>query len=855
MVFSPCPRRQQSTNSLPNSRPVQPATEPLPPDAALGPSSSVNTLNQERLAFEAIFNLSPSRKRTQTAKMAEPAGEIDQFPRRSTASTAKQLQSKSSRLSLTQFSHKVRRRLSKEYRTQTKRKQTPGHFGSEDVTGSGNATPTAHVANAGSDDEYDSDAHCIRTPQITERTSGGGIDSHRRNLSDIESAQEPSETNPDIFTSGFDGSTPGGLDGASSLQIRRPGNLDTMLANTYKDKEGRPIPSRYPVSTPTPDSDVPYTPLQQPPREHVERQNISPGLGSPLARHNRNPSIPSRSDKRPPLPKFQRLYPWKGADEARQSQNQSGDESNRSSTAALDSELQRSNSEDGCHTAEAKGQSAFNHDSLDIFNSKFTKSPKSSKSPGNSRQSQSTPGLEDASGTRSRFIEDFNSRYSGTSSDLAIQNCSGGKGETTRRSVSDGWLSAGRRQGYGYNFVTDSEGGSPSSNQHDMDARVDWKTSVGRDQLSPTSSTRQGGNSRSVSQPSRMLRNDSGSVYGSTERMDEYEAPGNWKSVGAGPSEPRRAQDDVGNDNRRLPLSSAWARFPSHLRNARMDEPAGLSDDVIVRDFATTQVPKEVSNNEDSSPTQGQDLQKTDTGISIKKGTGLIKQWVRSHRSNSLDRRRYRAGHRRQSSKSGELKYPELETIPAGRSPQRVLEELGDVKKEVKRHEKELWRNRRSGATTTSSAGSGSGAAGPSEYLFSPLGSHPPNQPVRCGGFDGNVDVSIEPDSAEVWSRLYDDCIGELSDDDDNEPAAGPSHNVLPSMSEVDRLDDNNNNEINDGIPRDSEQQRSSSTSLDHLRLSTTEFKDDQLVNEASSKVGLMSMVERAWGGSNSKES
>ncbi|KAK2801863.1 hypothetical protein FQN51_005012 [Onygenales sp. PD_10] len=847
MGFSPCPRRQQSTDSLPNSRPVQPATEPLPPDATLGPSSSVNTLNQERLAFEAIFNLSPSRKRTQTAQMAEPAREIEQFPRRNTACTAKHLRSKSSRLSLTQLSHKVRRRLSKEYRTQTKRKHTPGHFDSGDVTGSGNATPTAHVANAGSDDEYDSDAHCIRTPQITERTSGGPIDSHRRNLSDIESTQEPSETNHDIFTNGFDESTPGGLDGTSSLQIRRPGNLDTVLANTYKDKESRPIPSRYPVSTPTPDSDVPCSPLlQQTPHEHVEGQNISPGLGSPLARHNRNPSVPPRSDKRPPLPKFQRLYPWK---ETRQSQDQSGEESNQSSTVALGSELQRSNSEDGCHAAGARGKSAFNRDSLDIFRSKLTKSPKSPKSLGNSRQSPSTPGLEDASGTRSRFIEDFNSRYSTTSSDLAIQNCNGVKGET-RRSVSDGWLSEGKRQGYGYNFVNDSEGGSPSSNQHDMDATVDWRSSFGRNQLSPTDSTRQGRNSRSVSQPSRTLQNNSGSVYESTERIDEHQSPGSGKSVGTGPSEPQWTQDRNGNDNRRLPLSSAWARFPSHLRNARMDAPAGLSDNVIARDFATTQVPKEVSNKEDTSPRQGRELQKSDTGISIRKGTGLIKQWVRSHRSNSLDRRRYRAGHRRQSSKSGELKYPELETIPAGRSPQRVLEEIGDVKKEVKRYEKELKRNRRSGATT-SSAGSGSGAGAP-EYL-SPLGSHPPNQPVhyhnQCGGLDGSVDVSIEPSSAEVWSRLYDDCIGELSDD--NEPPASSNPNMQPSMSSAQRLNNNNNNETNDGRPR-ARGQESQSTSMDHLRLSTTEFKDDQLVNEASSKVGLLSMVERAWGGLNS---
>ncbi|KKZ66090.1 hypothetical protein EMCG_08155 [[Emmonsia] crescens] len=819
MVFSPCPRSQSSKGSTRNARGT-----PLPNDLAhqdlpARPSSAVvGNLSEERLAFEAIFR--PSTPRTGDPE-PEILPEVQDYPR-TAANQTKQIHPKASRISLIQLSHKIRRRLSRESQLSKKSSKKFKERGATLQDGDQNANPTTGVdITTTIDAEYDSDARYILTPQIIERITGGiiGIPGNpRRVLSKVESAQGSSGINHDMFPTGFDGTASAIWDEAPSLEKMGPSNLESILANSRGfdkldrfDSGFKPrlqlVSRRFtPISIPG-SSNSPADRGKPPGGKDIDNP---PRFESLLSKFSFESDLARTNDRRalvqtPPIPYQAKI------------RSDIGKSRSDGPTPKFELELAPLNVDyDG---AGPNRKAAASSKSFVLLDSKQTRSRRTSSADG---QNPSARQRSNKFHAQSRFIESFDDVhvYSSSASDPVIGDSDSGQKYTGTRSVSDGWLSDGKRQGYGYHFVMEEAEKSPDSELHVIKPQTDRKSTTDTELLNLANLS---GSKRSLKYAS-MDSSESTTVSQQAHAGEELGDKGDKGVHSCGDivsqmnsiKSQKNPYDSVeGNKN----LFSSWTRFPSHSKAGR-NESAGLSDSVVARDFVAMETCK-ASQNINDIPLPQATNEQTDPWPSIKKGTGLF-NWVRLHRSDDVDRRRYRAGHRRETSRSDELKDPDLEIIPGGPTGQLILEQIGDIGGETKR-QKPRVKARESSERVSEH---------PTPWRMvkhsSPLESHPQGQ-LDFSTFDGSgMDAPMEPCSADVWSRLYEDCIGSFSDDG----------GVVFDPGSVDGLEK---------TPIDRQRPDPVSTSMD-LRTSTTEFKEEQLVNEVGSKDRLLRLVEQTWG-------
>ncbi|KLJ08485.1 hypothetical protein EMPG_16085 [Blastomyces silverae] len=795
MVFSPCPRGQRSkgpTSTAQDTPPPDHRAQDLP---ARPSSTAVGNVSEERLALEAIFRSSTPQAGNAEADIIP---EAHHHPR-TAAHRTKQVYPKASRISLIQLSHKIRRKLSRESQLPKKSSTKFKERGNTLQNGDQNVNPAAGVdITASSDDEYDSDARCIQTPQITERVACGitGVaSSPKRVLSSVDSAEGSLGISHDMFPKGFDGTTSATSDdapgfekgvpaGASNLDLELVGSAGFDKFDTFEPgfKSHLQAVSRRLTPPSIPGTYTSNFPADAGKLASGKNIDSAPLFESSLSRFSWESDL-ARINDLSPIP-------------------------------GLQVELSQLNARHD--TAVPSRMASAGSGSFLLLNSKQTSSQITSSTGG---QSSSGWQRNNKYRAQSRFIESFDGIRSSSASDPVIQNCNSGQKYMKTRSVSDGWISDGKRQGYGFRFVVEDDGKSPSSQANDLSSETEQESAPNPDLRDLVKLSRSERNlecsSRASSESTAVGRQPHGGEKSNDQGDRGVLSCGKSVSQMNSTESPKIPFDCIdGNKG----LFSQWARFPSHSKAAR-NESAGRSDNMVTRDFVPTETPK-ASQNINPFPLLKIAHDKTDSLPAIKKGTGLF-QWARLHRSDSLDRRRYRAGHRKETSRSDDLKDPDLEIIPGGPTGQLVLEQIGDIRGETKRQKLRV-KAQESSETASEPQTPWSKVEHPS-----PLGSHPPGQ-LSFSTFDGSgMDSSMEPCSADIWSRLYEDCIGAFSDD--GEVMFDPGSEESPKKAPIDR-------------------HNQASTSID-LRKSTAEFKEEQLLNEVSSKDGLLKLVEQAWGG------
>lgn len=244
------------------------------------------------------------------------------------------------------------------------------------------------------------------------------------------------------------------------------------------------------------------------------------------------------------------------------------------------------------------------------------------------------------------------------------------------RRTSDGWLSGGKRKGYGYEFVSET----------DEDANIMWKRAIKEHAGGESVRARQR-SQNSFAWRGRMssMKSSRNSSEHSIEKQHSavYVLPEEWTSPGDQDKIPApgigivMSKKEKNKRNNSVRSLRAWTRFPSHSRAERCAS-ADTTDNVTVRDFSSTQDQRPILETGLHSPqVDGQVERETQR----KSGMEWIRQWTKLSRQSSVDLRRYRAGHWPGMSRSGHLKYPELELIPDGPRPYVVMEELGNVEK------------------------------------------------------------------------------------------------------------------------------------------------------------------------------
>ncbi|EGE79220.1 hypothetical protein BDDG_02158 [Blastomyces dermatitidis ATCC 18188] len=788
MVFSPCPRSQRSKGPASTAQGTSPPDDRAQDLPTRPSSTAMGNLSEERLALEAIFRSSTPQAGNAEADIIP---EAHHHPR-TAANRTKQVYPKASRISLIQLSHKIRRKLSRESTMPKKSSTKFKERGHTLQNGDQNVNPAAGIDIAAtSDAEYDSDAHCIQTPQITERVTCGitGVaSSPMRVLSSVDSAEGSLELSHDILLKGFDGTTSTTSDDAPGFGKNVPAsNLDLELADSAGFGKFDTFESGFKSHLQAVSRRLtrPFIPGSS---------NFPEDIGKPVSGKN--------IDSAPLFESSLSRFSWE-SDPARTN--------DLSPIPVLQVELSQLKAH---YEADVPSRMASAHSGY--FPLLHKTSPQRTSSA--DRQSSSGWQANNKYRAQSRFIESFDGIRSSSASDPVIQNCNSGQQYMRTRSVSDGWISDGKRQGYGFHFVAEDDGKSPSSETNNPSSETKQEPTLNSDLRDLVKLSRSERNlecsSRASSESTAVGRQHGG------EKSDDKGARGvlgceKFESH-MNSKESQKIPSDCNGSNKGL--FSQWARFPSYSKAAR-NESAGRSDNVVARDFVPTDTPK-ASQNINPFPLPKIAHDKTDSLPAIKRGTGLF-HWL--HRSDSLDRRRYRAGHRKETSRSDDLKDPDLEIIPGGPTGRLVLEQIGDFRDETKRQKLRL-NARESSERVSEQQTPWSKVEHPS-----PLGSHPPGQ-LGFSTFDGSgMDASMEPWSADIWSRLYEDCIGAFSDD--GEVTFEPGSEKSPEKAPIDK-----------------QRHDQASTSID-LRSSTAEFKEEQLLNEVGSKDGLLKLVEQAWGG------
>ncbi|PGH07849.1 hypothetical protein GX51_01559 [Blastomyces parvus] len=783
MVFSPCPQRSKGPTSTAQDTP---SPDDLAQDLPARPSSTaMGNLSEERLALEAIFRSSIPRSGIAEADTIPEAHPYS----RTAGNRTQQLYPKASRISLIQLSHKIRRKFSRESQLLRQSSTKFKERGNILQNGDQNVNPAAGMdITATSDAEYDSDARCIQTPQITERVTFGitGVASSPvRVPSSADTAEGSLGISHDMFPKGFDGTTSAASDNAPSFEKNAPAsNLGLEPAKSAGFEKLDTFEGDF--------------------QSHLQAvsQGMSPSSipgSSNFPSDTRKPANGRNIDSAPLFESSLSRFSW---------ESDPASINDLSPITGLQVELSRLKAH---HDAAMPSRiPAANRGSFLPLNDNQTSSQSTSSADG---QRSSSWQRNNKYRAHSRFIESFDSIRSRGASDPIVQDHSSCQKYMKTRSVSDGWISDGKRQGYGFRFVVDDEGKSPNPKTNNPSSETEQESTTNHDLRDLVNLSRSEGSQECSSRAS----SESTVVGRQPPGGEKSEDKGDRGDLSLGKfvdqmnsTEPQKITFNCIESNKGLFLP--WARFPSHSRAAR-NESAGRPDNVAARDFVPTETPKA---NQKLNPFPHE---KTDSLPAIKKGTGLF-HWAKSHRSDSVDRRRYRAGHRKETSRSDELKDPDLEIIPGGPTGELVLEQIGDIRGEIKRQK--LRVQARESSETVSEAQT------PWSRIkhHSPLGSHP----LGFSTFDGSgMDTSMEPCSADIWSRLYEDCVGAFSED--GEVTFNPRSEESPEKAPV------------DGQKRDQ-----ASTSMD-LRNSTTEFKEEQFLNEVGSKDGLLKLVEQAWGG------
>ncbi|ODH46131.1 hypothetical protein GX48_07789 [Paracoccidioides brasiliensis] len=811
MVFSPCPRSQRSKFSNPKAAdpPIPNSLSPpeLPPRFT---SAVANNLSEERLAFEAIFRSSTSRTNTQSPQTTP---DVQQFPR-TTVNRTKHLNSKASRLSLAQLSHKIRRRLSRESHVSRKSSMKFKEHGvsqhgaaSQDADLHTNSIINVDFTTTG-DAEYDSDARCIGTPQITECISSGisgVLNNTRMVLSNTGSPNGSLGMNRSLFPTGFDGTASGMWDEATGQ------GFDGFNDRFHTSPCSLTSPGFAPISISSSSNcieDIGNLPSGQ----DADNLPRAPRLESPLYRFSWESNWAPRIDRQPLAPASQRLNYQRILPDFRKSRTDSP-------TPGFEpqvSQFKEKHTVAGSNTIVSTSSESFY-----LLNNEQSKSLSNLSAPVKNLPA----GQQMIPHTQSRFIEDFsdNDRCSSCASDPIIRNSKCDL-KDTRRSFSDGWLSDGKRRGYGYRFVEEADEYTSNSVQQGKKRRAIEEYAAGVERVDPSNLPGEGLLSpKYILEDSRRLHSDSTAVCQQSDASNNQGYEWELGCEGMGSQVRLTGLQKNGNDcvNSHKKFFSSWARFPSHNKNAK-SQSAGHSDNVVARDFATQQ-PSEPNSDKKSGPMPQAGNDKTVIRVSVRKSSGMF-NWIRLHRSDTIDRRRYRAGFRRDASRSNDLRDPDLEIIPGGPTGYPIFEQIGDIRLEVNRHKQRMK------AQTP--------VVTPKNKVKPPLTPllHPEDKPDLSAFNLIGLDSSIEPGSADGWSRLYDDCIGTFSDED-----------LFMSCSSKNMC---HGVDVSKGTPEgpiDKQKSDKISTSMD-LRNSTMEFKEEQLVNEVASRDRLLKLVERAWG-------
>lgn len=181
---------------------------------------------------------------------------------------------------------------------------------------------------------------------------------------------------------------------------------------------------------------------------------------------------------------------------------------------------------------------------------------------------------------------------------------------TTSRKVSVGWMSGGRRIGYGYTFVSDGKDQSLTSqmiSSTPMDSGLKSESEgmgeVRKDMNNPmTDSSTVGPLRDSLTEtPSHILD----CCLGKDNQTDIDKT----KISGQTPSKSSR-------------ISSLWTRFPSHTR-AERNGSASIHDNILVRDFGTDELV------ESDAQSKSRKLEISDVTV-IKKRRRIFQPWIRA---------------------------------------------------------------------------------------------------------------------------------------------------------------------------------------------------------------------------------
>ena len=315
----------------------------------------------------------------------------------------------------------------------------------------------------------------------------------------------------------------------------------------------------------------------------------------------------------------------------------------------------------------------------------------------------------------SRFVEEFATSQDG-------RGARSRAGSEATRSTSDGWLSSGKRQGYGYDFVEDQKpvaetveqdrafeedtaasvwertlrkardsrqlGGSrssfgsslrPSSFQHD-DGRIKKQNSQYR--FTKNGLLTAGPPKRKLSKPNRdgSSMEILGSIKGGRSPMTRSVSPG--ISVQPKKSESvLRRYTNLGFNLGATARAASWTRFPSHSRRERTGA-AGAPDKIVVRDFSPiteTSITTSGADNYSTSMTPDSamharltKMRRKSRSMTFGRNTAkrVWKSWVgKMHRSQSSDLKMLSTslpsrGHRSSISAGRKVEFPELEIIP-----------------------------------------------------------------------------------------------------------------------------------------------------------------------------------------------
>ncbi|KAJ9218644.1 hypothetical protein DTO169C6_9034 [Paecilomyces variotii] len=432
----------------------------------------------------------------------------------------------------------------------------------------------------------------------------------------------------------------------------------------------------------------------------------------------------------------------------------------------------------------ARGASRYSALPSDLFSPKGD----SRTLPSNGLLSAVDDTVPQTTGTQSKFKEQFEPASPNTNS-AAI-----GTEETVSRRVSVGWMSGGRRLGFGYAFVPSE--GTEGSKPQISDTSVDDGPALPPEQLRLESRIHdhsKGASSDKAFLTPNLALPDAG-MAGRPSYNDNCTESGEIRELSG-----RRSRQ---HSSLRAKTEHLWAKLPSHSRTERCGS-ATYSDGVIVRDFYSRPSPDYVMRKE---------LGKEKRAAGAGKSRKFIRKWTRLYRPKSFEARRYRAGFTAEAAKYRQPKFPELQ-IPRGTSVVPYKEQLGDYKEEVR--QREWWMKQK----TERILMTGSSDSAPMQTLstcpqqilmenerFS-TETHSTPQPGNTGKENLNQQ---SPSTAQEWSRLYEDCV--------NIPADEIEQEQQPPISARD------------------EGTRGSTSARGHLSNSGSDIRRTQVVEEAHSQ-------------------